>query len=106
MSHVLDDLFATIEARKGADPGSSYTATLFAGGTPLIARKVGEEAVETAVAALAEKPENVTKESADLLYHLLTLWAQLGIVPEDVWTELAGRTGQSGLEEKAGRAKD
>ena len=105
MTHILDALFATIESRKGGDPESSYTARLFAGGTPLIARKLGEEAVETAVAALTEDKASVAKESADVLYHLLVLWAQLGLDPADVWAELERRTGQSGIAEKNSRAK-
>jgi len=105
MTHILDALFAIIESRKGGDPESSYTARLFAGGTPLIARKLGEEAVETAVAALTEDKASVAKESADVLYHLLVLWAQLGLDPADVWAELERRTGQSGIAEKNSRAK-
>lgn len=103
MTHTLDKLFATIESRKGADPSESYTAKLFHGGTPLIARKLGEEAVETAVAALTEDKTSVAKESADVLYHLLALWAELGLDPQEVWDELDRRTGQSGIEEKANR---
>ncbi|MEQ9556011.1 MAG: phosphoribosyl-ATP diphosphatase [Rhodospirillales bacterium] len=105
MTHILDALFATIESRKGGDPASSYTAKLFAGGAPLIARKLGEEAVETAIAALTEDKASVAKESADVLYHLLALWAQLGLDPADVWAELERRTGQSGIAEKASRSK-
>ncbi|PIW29704.1 MAG: phosphoribosyl-ATP diphosphatase [Rhodospirillales bacterium CG15_BIG_FIL_POST_REV_8_21_14_020_66_15] len=111
MTHILDDLFATIDSRKtafengGADPATSYTAKLFAGGAPLIARKLGEEAVETAVAALTEDTAAVAKESADVLYHLLALWAQLGLAPADVWAELERRTGQSGIAEKNSRTK-
>ena len=103
MTHTLDTLFATIESRKGADPSESYTAKLFHGGTPLIARKLGEEAVETAVAALTEDKTSVAKESADVLYHLLALWAELGLDPQEVWDELDRRTGQSGIEEKNSR---
>lgn len=103
MSHVLDDLFTTLESRRGADPASSYSAKLFAGGTPLIARKIGEEAVETSVAALTDDNNAVVKESADVLYHLLALWAHLGIAPDNVWAELRRREGTSGIEEKAGR---
>ena len=105
MTHILDALFATIESRKGADPDTSYTAKLLAGGAPLIARKVGEEAVETAVAALTDDAEAVTKESADVLSHLRALWAHLGISPDRVWAELDRRTGQSGIEEKNSRPK-
>lgn len=100
---VVDRLFATIEARRGADPDSSYTAKLFARGPNKIAQKFGEEAVETVVAALAEGPEAVAAESADLIYHLCVLWAAAGVRPEDVWDRLAAREGVSGLDEKAGR---
>jgi len=101
-SEVLERLFAVIESRKGADASSSYTAKLFDDGMAEIARKVGEEAVETITAALST-PENVTAESADLLYHLLVLWAEAGIKPEDVWAELQKREGTSGIVEKAAR---
>lgn len=100
---VLDRLFATIEARKNAAPDVSYTAKLLAGGTPAIAAKITEEAAETVAAALGEGPEALTRESADLLYHLCVLWADGGIRPEDVWAELARREGTSGLAEKASR---
>lgn len=104
--HTLDHLFAVIAARKGADPKSSYTAKLFARGAPKIAQKLGEEAVETVIAALAEDRAAVTSESADLLYHLLVLWAERGVAPSDVWAELARREGVSGLAEKASRKQD
>ncbi len=101
-SDVLERLFAVIESRKGADATSSYTAKLFDAGMAEIARKVGEEAVETITAALSDT-ESVTAESADLLYHLLVLWAEAGIRPEDVWAELQKREGTSGIDEKASR---
>ena len=101
-SEVLERLFAVIESRKGADASSSYTAKLFDAGMAEISRKVGEEAVETITAALST-PEDVTAESADLLYHLLVLWAEAGIKPEDVWAELQKREGTSGIAEKASR---
>lgn len=100
---VLERLFAVIESRKGAPPESSYTAKLFGQGTGKIAQKVGEEAVETVIAAVAGKPDQLVTESADLLYHLLVLWAQAGIDPGQVWQELAGREGTSGIDEKASR---
>ena len=103
-SEVLERLFAVIESRKGADASSSYTAKLFDAGMAEISRKVGEEAVETITAALSGEGD-VTAESADLLYHLLVLWAAAGIKPEDVWTELARREGTSGIEEKNSRGK-
>ncbi len=100
---VLDALFATIESRRGADPDTSYTAGLFAKGRGKICRKVGEEAVETVVAALAETPDRVAGESADLLYHLLVLWADAGVTPDRVWRELEKRRGTSGIDEKRNR---
>ncbi|HSV28665.1 MAG TPA: phosphoribosyl-ATP diphosphatase [Candidatus Omnitrophota bacterium] len=101
--HVLDTLFAVIRSRQGADPETSYTAKLFAKGRKKIAQKVGEEGVETALAALAEGPAGVTSESADLLYHLMVLWAECGVAPEDVWAELQRREGISGIAEKNSR---
>jgi phosphoribosyl-ATP pyrophosphohydrolase len=103
MTQVLDELFQVISARKGADAETSYTAKLFARGRKKIAQKVGEEGVETALAAVCETPDKVAAESADLLYHLLVLWADCGLKPEDVWAELARRQGISGIAEKAGR---
>ena len=103
-SDILERLYAVIESRQGADASSSYSAKLFAAGLPEITRKVGEEAVETITAALSGEGD-VTAESADLLYHLLVLWAAAGIKPEDVWTELARREGTSGIEEKNSRGK-
>ncbi len=103
MSHVLDELFSVIAARRGADAETSYTAKLFAKGRKKIAQKVGEEGVETALAAVSETPAQVAAESADLLYHLLVLWADCGLTPDDVWSELARRQGISGIAEKNGR---
>lgn len=102
---ALDRLFAVIEARKNAAPDSSYTAKLLAGGTSAITAKITEEAAETVVAALEEGAEALTRESADLLYHLCVLWADQGIRPADVWAELARREGVSGLVEKASRGQ-
>lgn len=90
---VLDALFAVIDSRQGADPATSYTARLFAKGAPKIAQKVGEEATETVVAALAETNADLVNESADLLYHLLVLWAAKGVQPADVYAELDRRRG-------------
>ena len=100
---LLEQLFGVIESRRGADAGTSYTARLFAKGRAKIAQKTGEEAVEVVVAALAEGRQELAAESADLLYHLLVLWASAGIKPRDVWTQLAKREGVSGLTEKAAR---
>ncbi len=101
---VLDDLFAVIEQRRGADPGGSYVAQTLAGGTPAVARKLGEEALETVIAALARDRDAVVSESADLLFHLLVLWADARVTPDEVYAELARRRGTSGLAEKASRA--
>ena len=102
---VLERLYAVIESRKGGDPAASYTAKLLAEGKPRIAKKLGEEATETVIAATAGTPAEVARESADLLYHLLVLWAAAGVKPAEVWSELARREGTSGLAEKAGRPK-
>lgn len=99
----LDALFATIAARKGSDPASSYTAKLLGGGAALCARKLGEEAIETVVASLSADRKAVIAESADLLYHWLVLLAAAGVEPSEVYAELARREGQSGIEEKASR---
>ncbi|MFO1189309.1 MAG: phosphoribosyl-ATP diphosphatase [Alphaproteobacteria bacterium] len=104
-SQVLDRLFAVIEARRGADPASSYTAKLLAGGAALPARKLGEESIETVIAALQGDRAALANESADLLYHLLVLWAASGLRPADVYAVLGGREGLSGLAEKAAREK-
>lgn len=104
-SHAIDALFTVIASRKGADPETSYTAKLFAKGRPKIAQKLGEEAVEAVVAALAQGKAELVGESADLLYHLLVLWAECGIRPEEVWAELARRSGTSGIDEKKSRKK-
>lgn len=102
---VLDALYETIATRKDADPGSSYTASLFARGTGKCAQKLGEEAVETVIAAMSGEREQIIFESADLIYHLFVVLAQTGITPDEVYTELQNRTGQSGLDEKASRKK-
>ena len=105
-SDILERLYSTIESRKGDNPEASYTAKLLTQGMPEIARKVGEEAIETITAALTEEKIRIVEESADLLYHLLILWAQKGVTPEEVWTELASREGKSGSKEKASRTTD
>jgi phosphoribosyl-ATP pyrophosphohydrolase len=102
--HPLDRLFATIAARKGADPKTSYTAQLLAAGVETCAKKFGEEAVETVIAGVAQGPKALAAESADALYHLLVLWAAAGITPDDVYAALRARESQSGLQEKAARA--
>ena len=100
---ILDALYAVIESRRDGNPEDSYTARLLHKGTGKIAEKVGEEALETIIAALKEGPDALAAESADLLYHLCVLWADAGVKPEDIWAKLAEREGVSGLTEKANR---
>ena len=100
---ILDRLYRIIESRKGNNPASSYTAHLLSQGISEIARKVGEEAVETITAALTAENENIVAESADLLFHLLVLWSERDITPEEVWAELISPEGTSGIDEKAAR---
>jgi len=103
MADTLDRLQSIIAARRSAEPGSSYVASLFAKGLPKIAQKVGEEAVETVIAALSGDAKALTGEAADLLFHLLIL-LEAGNVPlTDVFAELDRREGVSGLTEKAAR---
>jgi len=104
-SAILEELYKVIESRRGADPEVSHTAKLFKQGKGKIAKKTGEEAVEVIVAALHQTPEKVVSESADLLYHLLVLWAEQGVRPKDVFAELENRLGVSGIEEKKSRRK-
>jgi phosphoribosyl-ATP pyrophosphohydrolase len=103
--HVLDRLYVVIDSRKGADPESSYTARLFSRGRQQIAKKLGEEAVETLIEGIRGDRPKLVGESADMLYHLLTLWAAVGVKPKAVWTELARREGLSGIAEKAARKR-
>ena len=102
-SEILERLFAVINSRKGANPSTSYTARLFDQGVAEICAKIDEEAGETVTAALSEGPGRVVAESADLLYHLMVLWAEQGVEPGDIWAELARREGTSGIDEKKSR---
>ena len=104
-THPIDRLFAAIAARKGADPTQSYTAKLLGQGREKCAKKFGEEAIETCIAAVGDDRSALTAESADLLYHLLVVWAANGLTPDDVYRVLAAREGQSGLAEKAARKR-
>jgi phosphoribosyl-ATP pyrophosphohydrolase len=101
---ALDRLWQVILSRRGADPQSSYTARLFARGQVKIAQKLGEEAVETVIEGVRNNPTALVGESADLLYHLLVLWAAAGVSPADVAAELTRRQGTSELAEKRSRA--
>ena len=99
-THPLDRLYEVIVARKSADPGTSYTAKLLSKGKLKCAKKMGEEALETALAAVAEDKTALANESAD---HLLVLWTVCGLEPEEVYAALRERESRSGLKEKAAR---
>lgn len=88
---VLEDLFDIIEKRRGADKNESYVAKMFGKGTKKIAQKMGEEAVETVIAGVAQSREDLIDESADLLFHLLILWSDRGVTPKQVMKELENR---------------
>lgn len=103
MPDILARLEATIASRKGADPASSYVASLFAKGRGRIARKLGEEAVETIIAALSEDKAALTGEAADTIFHLMVLLTDADIPFADVLAELDRREGVSGHDEKAAR---
>lgn len=105
MNDILARLAATLEARKQADPASSYVARLYAGGLDAILKKVGEEAAETLIAAKGGDKAQIVHEVADLWFHTLVLLASQGLEPADVLAELARREGLSGLEEKARRGQ-
>jgi phosphoribosyl-ATP pyrophosphohydrolase len=100
---TLDRLWATIRSRRSADPALSHTARLFARGRAKIAQKFGEEAVEAVIEGVRGDPAALTVESADVLYHLLVLWADAGVNPEDVAAELTRRESTSGIDEKRNR---
>ena len=104
-SDVLERLAATIESRKGASPDSSYTAKLLAEGVERSAKKLGEEAIEVVIAAVAKDRDGLAAESADMLYHFLVVLAAAGVSLDDVASWLESREGRSGLEEKAWRKK-
>jgi len=100
---TLDDLYATILARKDADPSSSWTAQLLAKGPEKCAEKFGEEAVEAIIEAVKDDRDGLTSEAADVLYHLLVMLAARDVPLSDVFEELARRQAKSGIAEKAAR---
>mgnify|MGYP003645517401 CR=1 FL=1 len=100
---TLNDLYATILARKSADPSSSWTAQLLAKGPEKCAEKFGEEAIEAIIEAVRDDKAALTSEAADVLYHLLVMLASRDVPLNDVLAELARRQAQSGLAEKASR---
>jgi phosphoribosyl-ATP pyrophosphohydrolase len=103
LGQSLEKLWRVILSRRAADPETSYTAKLFARGREKIAQKLGEEAVEAVIEGVKGDRAALIGESADLLYHLLVLWAEAGISPEDITAELARREGISGIAEKRRR---
>ena len=103
---IVDELYALIVERRRNPPAGSYVAKLSAEGGARIAQKVGEEAIETVIAATRGEPDRVIAESADLIFHLLVLWAEQGVTPDEIWAELRRRQGRSGLAEKAARDAD
>ncbi len=102
-ARVLDRLWSTVLSRKDADPALSHSARLLARGTAKIAQKFGEEAVECLIEAVGGHRTALIGESADVLYHLLVMWVDAGLRPEQIWAELARREGISGIAEKAAR---
>jgi len=103
LGDALARLWQTIEVRRGASPDSSYTAKLLAAGPVGVARKFGEESLEAIIEAVKGDSAALTRESADVLYHLLVLWAAAGLSPDNIAAELTRREGVSGLEEKSRR---
>jgi phosphoribosyl-ATP pyrophosphohydrolase len=104
LGEALARLWATVEARRGASPDSSYTAKLLAAGPAGVARKLGEEAIEAVIEAVKGDTAALTRESADVLYHLLVLWEAAGLKPDDIAAELTRREGVSGIDEKRSRS--
>lgn len=101
---TLHDLERIVASRSGGKADSSYTAKLLAGGPPLAAKKLGEEAVEAVIASLQGDRKALTAEAADVIYHLLVVLRIGGVTLDEVVAELGRRTGQSGLTEKASRS--
>ena len=106
MAFTLENLDARVATRAAASPDESYTARLLARGVEKCAQKLGEEAVEAAIAAVAGKRDELAKEASDVLYHLLVLLKAANVPLAAVMAELESRTAQSGLAEKAARPKD
>jgi phosphoribosyl-ATP pyrophosphohydrolase len=102
---TLERLAATIEARRGADPASSYVAGLLASDGDAVLKKIGEEATETVLAAKGGDRLSIVRETADLWFHTLVMLARHGLGPQDVLAELHRREGISGIDEKAARGK-
>jgi phosphoribosyl-ATP pyrophosphohydrolase len=100
MTDSIDRLFEAVQAARDADSASSRTARLLRSGRGKVAKKMAEEAVEVVIDAMAGRREDVTRESADLLYNLVVLWVSAGVKPEDVWQEMSRRERLLGIAEK------
>ena len=105
MADAFDTLEAVIRERRSGDPETSYVARLTAKGRAKIAQKLGEEAVETVIAAVEDDKTALISEAADLLFHLAVLLADAGLSLDDVRAELARREGVSGIDEKTSRSR-
>jgi phosphoribosyl-ATP pyrophosphohydrolase len=104
-THVLERVYKTIDSRRDEDTRKSYTALLLTEGTGSIAKKLMEESTEAIIEAIGRDRNGLVRESADVLYHLLVLWADGGVKPADVWREMERREGVSGIAEKKARPK-
>ena len=104
-SAVLDRLWSVVVSRKDADPALSHSARLLSRGTAKVAQKFGEEAVECVIEAATGNKDALIAESADVLYHLIVMWVNAGVRPDQVWAELKRREGVSGIAEKAARTQ-
>ncbi len=102
---VLDRLWAVVNDRRTADPEVSHSARLLRRGTAKVAQKFGEEAVECLIEAVSRNRDALVAESADVLYHLIVMWVDAGVRPDEVWAELQRREGVSGMAEKSSRAR-
>jgi phosphoribosyl-ATP pyrophosphohydrolase len=100
---VLDRIWSVVVTRRGGDPAVSHSARLLSRGTAKVAQKFGEEAVECVIEAVAGNREALLAESADVLYHLIVLWVDAGVRPDEVWQVMTAREGMSGIAEKAAR---
>jgi phosphoribosyl-ATP pyrophosphohydrolase len=100
MSDSLERLYRAVIAAKDLDPAISRTARLFQRGPAKMAKKLAEEAIEVVIDAVNGNSNSVVRESADLFYNLMVLWAEAGVRPEDVWREMARREHLLGIAEK------
>jgi len=102
---ILDRLFSVVSSRRGADPMLSHSARLLSRGSAKVAQKFGEEAVECLIEAIRGDHRALVAESADVLYHLIVMWVDADVQPEEVWAELRRREGISGIAERAARVR-